>query len=150
MVMSVTMFFPGPAQHPVDGGVVLLAQQVPQGHIHRRLGAGVVDEGLLHGGGQVLELVEVAAQNRRGDVVLDGPDDGPGGVAGDDAGRRCFAVAHSTGIGVELHDDIFDAVHRAQRRLERHPQRGGNAAQPHLRDLHSSQPPLIPTADWPA
>ena len=139
---------PGTAQHPVDWGVVLLAQQVPQCHIHRSLCAGVVDEGLLHGSGQVLELVDVMAEDGRGDVVLNGPDDGPGRVAGDDAGGRCLTVAHGTGVGVELHDDVLDAVDGAQCRFERHPQRGGNAAQPHLRDLHTPIL-LIPAAGWP-
>ena len=109
-----------------------------------------MDKRLLHGGGQILELIEVAAQQGRGDMILNGTKDGPGGVAGDDTGRGCFAVAHRTGIGVELHDNILNAVHSAQCCFERHPQRGGNAAQPHLRDLHSPVLLLIPAAGLPA
>ena len=140
----------GTAQHPVDRGAVLLAQQIPQGHVHSGLGAGVVDKRLLHSGGQILKFIEVAAQQGRGDMILNGTEDGPGGVAGDDTGRGCFAVAHRTGIGVELHDNILNAVHSAQCRFERHPQRGGNAAQPHLCDLHSPVLLLIPAAGLPA
>ena len=126
------------AQHPVDRGAVLLAQQVPQGHIHGSLGAGVVDEGLLHGGGQILELVEVAAQDGRGDVVADGADDGTGGVAGDDAGGRCLTVAHRAGVGVQLNDDVLHAAHGAQRCLEGDAERGRDTAQLYLCDLHAS------------
>ena len=140
----------GTAQHPVNRGTVLLAQQIPQGHVHSGLGAGVVDKRLLHSGGQILKFIEVAAQQGRGDMILNGTEDGPGGVAGDDTGRGCFAVAHRTGIGVELHDNILNAVHSAQCRFERHPQRGGNAAQPHLCDLHSPVLLLIPAAGLPA
>lgn len=74
---------------PASGkqGAVLLAQQIPQGHVHSGLGAGVVDKRLLHSGGQILKFIEVAAQQGRGDMILNGTEDGPGGVAGDDTGR---------------------------------------------------------------
>ena len=52
-------------------------------------------------------------------MIPNGTKDGPGGVAGDDTSRGCFAVAHRTGIGVELHDNILNAVHSAQCRFER-------------------------------
>ena len=42
-------------------------------------------------------------------MILNGTEDGPGGVAGDDTGRGCFAVAHRTGIGAVsyTHLDVY-------------------------------------------
>ena len=100
------------------------------------VGTGVVDKGFLDRGGQVLKLVEVAAQNGRGNVILNGTEDGTGGVAGDDASGGRFAIAHRAGIGVELYDDVLHTVDSAQGGFERNAERGRNAAQPDLCDLH--------------
>ena len=45
-------------------------------NISDSVGTGVVDKGFLDRGGQVLKLVEVAAQNGRGNVILNGTEDG--------------------------------------------------------------------------
>ena len=83
-----------------------------------------MDKGFLDRGGQVLKLVEVTAQNGRGNVILNGTEDGPGGVAGDDASGGRFAIAHRAGIGVELYDDVLHTVDSAQGGFERNAERG--------------------------
>ena len=120
----------------MDGDAVQLAVEVPQGHIHGGLGAGIVDDALLNGLAEGLKFVHFLAHDVGSDVVPDGTDDGTGGVAGDDTGGRCFAIAHSAGIGVDLHDHILNGVDGAQGGFERGPQGHGDPAQTYFGNLH--------------
>ena len=90
--------FAGAAHELVDGNLVKLSIQIPQGHIHSGLCAGVAHNALLHGLQQRLKLVHIPANNGLGDVILNGTDDVAGGVAGDGPGGRGSGEAHCGGV----------------------------------------------------
>ena len=116
--------------------MVELPVQVPQRHVDGRLGARVVDDAPLNPLQQVLQVVHVAVQDGSSDVVLNGSDDGSRRVARDDARGGRLTVADRARVGVDLHHDVLDAVHAAERRLERNPQGDGYPSQPNPRDAH--------------
>ena len=130
------------AHQLVDRDLIQLAIQVPQGHIHGSLGAGVLLDAAVQRDHQVFELIHVAADDGLGDVVADGTDDSTGGVAGDNAGGRCLTVAHRTGVGVDLNDHILHAADRTQGRFERHTQRHRDQAETHFCDFHRKPTPF--------
>jgi len=106
----------------VDRDLVQLAVKVPQGHVHGGLGTGVVHPGLLDQGGDGLEVVHLLPHQSGADQFDDAPHDAAGGVPGDGAGGRGFAVAHGAGVGVQFHHHILHAADGAQGGLEGDPQ----------------------------
>ena len=116
-----------PAQQLVEGLFLRPGPEVVEGHVHRRLGGGVVHHAgveLFHAGGQIQN---VHAHQRGADVIVHGAEYGAVGVAGDDGGGRRFAVALAL-VGDDAHDDVAERFHRAQRGLEGPRQRQGDAS----------------------
>ena len=70
-------------------------------------------------------------------MVADGTDDGAGGIAGNGAGGRCFAIAFVAGIGQDFHNYIFHRIYRAECGFERHAQGNGKSIKPDVNDFHT-------------
>ena len=130
------------AHQLVHRDFVQLAVQIPQGHIHSSLGAGVLLDAGIQCDHQVFKVVHIAADDGLCDMVADGTDDGTGGVAGDHTGGRCLTITHSAGVGVDLYDHIFHAADRTQSRLKRHAQRHGDQTETYFRDFHAKPTPF--------
>src|SRR5690606_38649744 len=106
------------AQHLVQGSVVELSEQVIDGNFHRGLGAGVLLHRGLDQSRDAVQIGDVLANQARGDVVAARVDDGSVGVAGDDGGGRCLAVADLAAVGVDHHHHVFALLDSAQGGLE--------------------------------
>ena len=132
----------GASQQLVYRDVIQLAVQIVQCHIHSRLGRGIVHDRLLHLLNHILEFIHIPSDEFACDMILNGSDNRSGRIPGDDAGRRRLAEALFSRIRVNFHDYIPDAVHRPERRLERHPQRNCNLSEPDCCNFHLSSSSL--------
>ena len=85
---------------------------------------------------QVLKVIHIPAHQRLDNVVLERPQDGAVGVAGDCGVGSALSVSHRSGIGVDLHDDVLNVVDRPHGRLKGGNQRDRESAQPNFCDFH--------------
>ena len=137
--MSVSNSRLAPAQEPPERRVQGLAPQVQQGHIHRRLGGGVVDHGALQFLHHRVQVHQVHADDGRGDEVPDGAGYGALRLPGDDGGGRRLAIALQAVFPDHPHHHVVDVLHCAQGGLEGMGQGEGYVSHldlPNTQDVH--------------
>ena len=114
---------PASPQKLVNRDMVQLSVQVPQRHVHSRLGALVPHNAGIQASHQVFKFVHISAQKSRPDVFLNGSPHRTSGVSCYHPGGGRFAVSHAACVRVDLHNHIVYMRHCSERRLKRRSER---------------------------
>ena len=102
-----------PAQQLGQRQTGLLAQDIPAGHVERRLGIGMALQQMVHAPVEGADLRRVLADQRRGELGEGRPRPGGEGRIVEGAQRRHLAPAGDAGIGRDGADDGIEAQGRA-------------------------------------